>query len=97
MSAAEKIAPTVTEPLSWAEICKRHPDEWVCLVEIQQEIDRPIAFARVVAHGQAIAQALDQLGTSNPDATIMHTRGRPLQTPRIELVDESRDLLRSHR
>jgi hypothetical protein len=24
----------ISEPLTWAEICARYPDEWVCLVEM---------------------------------------------------------------
>ena len=47
MIAAEKIPPMVTEPLSWAEICIRHPAEWVCLVEVEHEPDGPVRSARV--------------------------------------------------
>jgi hypothetical protein len=34
MDIAEQIASLETEPLPWAEICARYPDEYVCLVEI---------------------------------------------------------------
>jgi hypothetical protein len=62
------------------------PDEWIGLVEIHHKSHGPIESARVVAHARAIAHALDQLGTSNPDATGVHTCGRPLWTPCIEIV-----------
>jgi hypothetical protein len=62
MSAAEVLAPEISEPLSWAEICARHPDEWVCLVEIDRI--RPNAFefrtARVIGHGKTRRAPVDQ-------------------------------------
>ena len=33
-AAAEQIAPMITEPLTWGQICERYPDQWVCVVEI---------------------------------------------------------------
>ena len=33
-AAAEQIAPMITEPLTWDQICERYPDQWVCVVEI---------------------------------------------------------------
>jgi hypothetical protein len=32
MSAAEKLTSSISEPLTWAEICEEYPDQWVCLV-----------------------------------------------------------------
>jgi hypothetical protein len=62
MSAAEVLAPEISEPLSWAEICVRHPDEWVCLVEIDRI--RPHAFefrtARIIGHGKTRRAPVDQ-------------------------------------
>jgi hypothetical protein len=62
MSAAEVLAPEISEPLTWAEICARHPDEWVCLVEIDRI--RPNAFefrtARVIGHGETRRAPVDQ-------------------------------------
>ena len=54
MSAAEVLAPEISEPLTWVEICRRYPDEWVCLVEMDRV--HPFGFefrsARVVGHGK---------------------------------------------
>jgi hypothetical protein len=45
---------SVSEPLTWKQICERHPDEWVCLVEIDSFNDNDFGFrtARVVGHGK---------------------------------------------
>jgi hypothetical protein len=54
MNAAEKIEPMmISEPLTWAEICERYAEQWVCLVEIDRLHRNNFAFrtARVVGHG----------------------------------------------
>lgn len=54
MSAAEKIEATITESLTWTQICERYPDQWVCVVEIEWDLPRKFHFrsARVVGHGR---------------------------------------------
>src|SRR5215468_2369123 len=54
--------PAVSEPLSWPEICARHPDEWVALVEIDwvNENDLDFRSARVAGHGKTRKEPLDQ-------------------------------------
>lgn len=54
MSAAEQIARTITEPLTWAQICSQYPDQWVCVVEIEWDEPRKYNFrsARVVGSGK---------------------------------------------
>jgi hypothetical protein len=62
MSAAEVLAPDVSEPLTWAEICARYPDEWVCLVEM--DCLHPSGFefrsARVIGHGKTRRAPVEQ-------------------------------------
>jgi len=62
MNAINHFAPTISEPLSWAAICERYPEQWVCLVEV--EFIHPNAFefrtARVVGHGKISGEALTQ-------------------------------------
>lgn len=52
----------ISEPLTWAEICARYPDEWVCLVEM--ECKRPFEFefrtARVIGHGKTRRAPVEQ-------------------------------------
>lgn len=52
MDAAKDLA-TDTEPLLWAEICTRYPDQFVCLVDVAKVEPRSptIATARVAGHG----------------------------------------------
>jgi hypothetical protein len=46
-------SPTISEPMTWKQICERYPDEWVALVEIDWVTDRDFDFrsARVIGHG----------------------------------------------
>lgn len=55
--------PTVlSEALSWSDICERHPDEWVVLVEIDWVNDTDFDFrsARVAGHGKTRREPLEQ-------------------------------------
>ena len=51
---AKAVAVTVGR-LGWDEICKRHPDEWVVLVDADWTNDRDFAFgsALVVGHSKS--------------------------------------------
>ncbi len=55
MSAAAVLALPISAPLTWAEICTRHPDEWVCLVEMHfvHPNGVEIRTARVIGHGKS--------------------------------------------
>jgi hypothetical protein len=106
MNAAEKLAPTITEPLTWAEICERYPDEWVCLVEMDRVHPNGFEFrtARVVGHGKTRREPLVQaLSWDEHHDVIGHyftghivTRPRRFH-PTLDLDDETRDALRSLR
>jgi len=97
MDAAEKRTSEILEPSTWAEICERCPNEWVCLVGVQHEPSGAISCGRVVGHSSSMKAILAQLGSSNPDQVIVHTSGRSLQSPRIEPTNEVRDIVRSRR
>jgi hypothetical protein len=65
MVAAEKIeegTPTISEPLTWEQICERYKEEWVCLVEIDRIHPNNFHFrtARVVGHGKTRREPLVQ-------------------------------------
>jgi len=53
---------SVSDPLTWAEICARYPDEWVALIEIDWVSDDALSFrsARVAGHGKTRKEPLDQ-------------------------------------
>lgn len=54
--------PFISEPLTWEQICERYPNEWVCLVEIDEVNDTDFDFrtARVVGHGRTRGEPLIQ-------------------------------------
>jgi hypothetical protein len=56
------MEPFISEPLTWEQICARYPDEWVCLVEIDEINDTDFDFrtARVVGHGKTRRAPLEQ-------------------------------------
>lgn len=98
MNAAEMVGPTAGIALSWAEICGQHPDEWVCLVEVEHQPDGQIRSATVVAHHRSLKWALQQVELPcDPRRMVAHTGGRTLRFPRIELSDEIRDIIRARR
>jgi hypothetical protein len=101
MSAAEVLAPEISKPLTWAEICARHSDEWVCLVEIDFIHPNNLEFrtARVIGHGKTQSESLDHGTTSFPrydeighfytgELTITYLR------PVLIIDDETRDAFR---
>jgi hypothetical protein len=97
MSLAQSMSPASVGSLSWARICEEHPNEWVCLRDVENDARGLIGAARVVSHDRSIERALDLAEPAEADTTVVHTSGRPLSTPRTEIVDESRDDLRSRR
>lgn len=53
---------SVSEPMTWTEICERFPDQWIALVALDwaDDSDRPIRTALVAGCGsrrEALAQA----------------------------------------
>lgn len=103
MSAVAKIVPTITEPLTWAEVCERYPNQWVCLVEMDRS---PKGFefltARVVGHGVRASEPLDQadLWRDRYDDIGHCFTGKinpPFPPMRLVMTDEIRELLRNRR
>jgi clan AA aspartic protease (TIGR02281 family) len=96
MNAAEKLSPTISEPLTWAEICERYPDEWVCLVEMDQIHPNNFGFrsARMIGHGTTAREALNEaLPWQERYQTVGHYfTGKikpPCLPPRLVMTDES--------
>lgn len=63
MSSSELLAPPeISEPLTWAEICARYPDQWVCLAEM--DCVHPFGFefrtARVIGEGKTRSASFEQ-------------------------------------
>lgn len=102
MNAAEQVAPHETEPLSWAEICARYPDQYVCLVDTEAvELGSPeIKTGRVVGCGATRRAAFDPirgLGAKYPLHSVRFTGvcTEPLIRPSLVIDDETLEILRS--
>jgi len=63
MSEAHAIEPeSLTELMTWEQICQRYPDQWVALVEMDwdNEIDW-FTVARVAGHGTTRRAPFEQM------------------------------------
>ena len=94
MNAAEQISPA-TEALTWAEICSRHPDEWVLLVDAEIDAEGTIRSGRLVGHHRSMLSAVERVTCWDQHDFVVyaHTRGRRPRVPRIEMTDEILDLV----
>lgn len=63
--------------LTWAEITRRYPCEWMMLAETVDADDGDIDSARVLDRDRSALALLDRTGLV-PGATLIHTAGRPL-------------------
>lgn len=62
MKDVSTLDPAVSEPLTWAQICERYPDQWVALIEIEWADDHNFKFrtARVAGNGKTRREPLVQ-------------------------------------
>ena len=109
MEAAKKLARWISEPLTWAEICARYPDEWVCLVEMDRVHPDLFDFrtARVIGHGKPRGESVDQAlawrdfaWRDDYDLIGHYFTGRiTVRPPRPSIIldDETRDAFFGHR
>jgi len=102
MQAAEQLEPTISDLLTWAEICERYPDEWVCVVDF--DVNHPavleVPIARVISHSKTKREAFDLASPWWGQYKIIghyftgHFTVRPFLRPTIILDDETRDAFR---
>jgi hypothetical protein len=104
MSAAEALAAEISEPLTWAEICAHHPDEWVCLVEMDRIHPNGFDFrsARVIGHGKTRRAPIEQAMRWRAHYKFIghYFTGRiAVRPPRPSVIldDETRDAIRYRR
>lgn len=66
-------APTVSEPMTWREVCERFPDQWIALVALDwaDDQDQPFRTALVAGYGSR-REALDQ---AKPLRKLFHPMG----------------------
>lgn len=97
MGAAETLRLEDVASLGWATICEQYPCEWVVLCDVEHAADGTIRSARVAGHDRSMRQLLAQAETQQLVSVVVHTAGRPLHTPRVEMTDEIRDIVRARR
>lgn len=100
MDAAQQIESPETGPLSWAVICARYPDQYVCLVDVvrPEPLHPTILSARVVGHGtthDAAFEPIRGLDERYPRFEIRYTGvcTEPLIRPSLVLDDEALELV----
>jgi len=72
-----------SESLSWHEICRTYPDQWVALVEIDWDDEDEVRAAPVAGHGRVVwipssrlaicTRATRRSVISSPDASARRT------------------------
>lgn len=62
MKSVARPLPSISERLTWAQICERYPDQELCLVEVDciHPHNPAIHSARVIGHGATTQDAVDQ-------------------------------------
>ena len=79
MTASMKAASSAS---SWAEICQQYPNEWVMLLDVEDEASGVLRAGRLFAHDSSFNELLDNVGWPHPpNATLVHTWGRPVNMP----------------
>jgi len=101
MDAAEQIASLETEPLPWAEICARYPDQYVCLVDVMHPPLRSpeIITARVVGHGATDDEAFEPIrdrAAQYPRFAVRFTGESTIPLLRPSFVFDEEDLKLLH-
>ena len=97
MSVAERVSCRDARSLSWDEIGEQYPDEWVCLLDVENAPDDAIRSGRVIGHDRSMKQLLAEVDVPQPGSVIVQTAGRALRFPRIEMTDEIRNVVRPRR
>jgi hypothetical protein len=105
MNAAAELALSISEPMTWAEICELYRDQRVCLVEMDRSNAHSFGFrtARVVGHGKTRREAFAQARRwANHYDEIGHYFTGKINPPnphypRLVMTDEIRELVRNRR
>jgi hypothetical protein len=75
----------------------QYPDQYVCLVDVENGPDGAIRSRRVVGHDRSMRQLLEQIDVPRPASVLVQTSGRALRFPRVEMTDEIRNIVRPQR
>lgn len=95
MNTAKPLVRGEHEPLTWAEICARYPDQFVCLVDVVPVEPRSpeIRTARIVGCGPTRRAAFDPIRDTRKYSrwSVVFTGEctKPLRRPTLILDDEA--------
>jgi hypothetical protein len=95
VNAAEQLVRSEPEPLTWAEICTRYPDQFVCLVDVVPIEPRSpeIRTAQIVGYGPTRRAAFDPIRNTRKYSrwSVVFTGEctKPLRRPTLILDDEA--------
>ncbi len=95
VNAAEQLVRSAPEPLTWAEICARYPDQFVCLVDVVPIEPRSpeIHTAQIVGYGPTRRAAFDPIRNTRKYSrwSVVFTGEctKPLRRPTLILDDEA--------
>ena len=77
-----------SERLHWDEICARHWNEWVLLLDVEDAPNGHLQWGRVVDHDPCVSTLMERIAI--PGCTLVNTVGRRLCNFRIvEVLDEN--------
>jgi hypothetical protein len=82
------IEPTISQPMTWTQICEQHPDAWVALVEIDwvNETDFDFRSARVIGHGSRREQYEQARRWRSRYVSMGHFYTGRIRTPTLPLL-----------
>jgi hypothetical protein len=90
----------MSEPLPWAEICARYPDQYVCITDIEHPDNGSpvINAARVIGHGPTDDAAFEPVHAldARPRSLSVRFTGistEPLIRPNLVIDDEDLEFL----
>jgi hypothetical protein len=76
--------------MSWPEICRQYPDEWVMLIDVEHEPNGNFRCGRLFAHDRSAGKLLGDPRELPPRATLVHTWALELGLPfrRVEVLGD---------
>lgn len=77
------------ERLSWVEICRRYPQEWIVLIDYTVDDNEDVQTGIVFAHAREKSEIRQEMAQPR-DAAILYTGPvRSWLAPRVHIEDET--------
>ena len=95
MTAAEILAPQISERLSWRQICARYPNQWVYLMEIERSPNSSQVRSARVVEPSVTYDTSDNAKAWNSELAYTGSTIVIRQFPRVIVDDELRAYMES--